>query len=62
MNGSDGITFSGNNFPDVLFDVSCMFQGVDGIVTASDATSASCTFAAGVPAGDAAIASLVFTD
>ena len=61
MNGSDGIDFTGLSFPDNGVDVSCMYEGVDGTVTSFTATSASCTFAAGVPAGNAAVASLLFT-
>ena len=62
MGDASTINFSGSNFPTAGYDVSCVYQGVEGTVTGSTATDASCSFAVGVPAGDAAIASLIFTD
>lgn len=62
MGDASTINFSGSNFPTSGYDVSCVYQGVEGSVTGSTTTDASCTFAAGVPAGNAAIASLVFKD
>jgi len=44
------------------YDVSCMFQGVQGNAVMTDSSTASCTFDAGVPAGNAAIATLIFKD
>ena len=60
MNGGDSIDFSGSNFPTSGHDVTCMYEGVTGTVSGSTSTGATCTFSSGVPAGNAAIASLIF--
>ena len=62
MSDASTINFVGTNFPTAGYTVSCGYQGVEGTVASSTATDATCTFAAGVPAGDAAVAQLVFTD
>ena len=62
MNGADSIDFSGTNFPTSGYDVTCMYQGVSGTVSGSTSSDATCSFASGVPAGDTALASLIFKD
>ena len=62
MNGADSIDFSGSNFPTFGYDISCTYEGVTGTVIGfgSTSTDATCTFSSGVPAGNAAVASLIF--
>jgi len=62
MVGSDQINFTGTGFLAAGNDVSCVFQGVTGTVSSVSTTSAECSFAVGVPAGEAAIASIIFKD
>ena len=60
MNGGDSINFTGTNLPTSGHDVTCIYEGVTGSVSGSTSSDATCTFSSGVPAGNAAIASLIF--
>ena len=54
------INFTGLNFPTTNQDVSCVFEGVTGVITSADATTAVCFFEAGLPASSGSAPSLIF--